>query len=86
MGRDCGFCKIAYAYLLSRAKHLENGSKAGQNLNMNRKSPDLKLRRSVLCVPASTTGSQLRSILQTGSRSFAKGRAATTDSRIVRSD
>ena len=53
MGRDCGFCKIAYAYLLSRAKHLENGSKAGQNLNMNRKSPDLKLRRSVLCVPAS---------------------------------
>ena len=53
MGRDCGFCKIAYAYLLSRAKHLENGSKAGQNLNMNRKLPDLKLRRSVLCVPAS---------------------------------
>lgn len=53
MSLECGFCKIASTVLLTRAKHLENGSKAGQNPNMNRKSPDLKLRRSVLSVPAS---------------------------------
>jgi len=53
MGRDCGFCKIAFTDLLSRAQHLENRCKAGQNLSMNRNSPDFHLRRSVLCVPAS---------------------------------